>query len=258
MSERVLVVIPARYGSTRFPGKALADLGGRPLVVRTVERALGMRTAAAVLVATDDPRIMAAVLAAGHLCELTGEHPSGTDRIGEVLARHDADIVVNLQGDEPLLEPAVADRLVDVLSRDAKTDLATCAHPFGSGDDWADPGQVKVLVDRAGRALYFSRARIPGQFPGKTPPVAPQAAAWRHVGIYAWRAEALRRFVAWPRSLLEEIEGLEQLRALEHGQTIRVLRIDAGPIGVDTPADLERVRALWPPAPRDADGGGAR
>ena len=245
MTQRVLVVIPARYGSSRFPGKALADLAGKPLVVRTLERALGMQQADAVLVATDDERIAAAVAGAGHRCELTGEHATGTDRIGEVLSRHQADIVVNLQGDEPLLDPAAADALVQVLREDATASLATCAHPFGPDDDWADPGVVKVLVDQAGRALYFSRAGIPGVFPGSTAHPAPRDLALRHVGIYAWRTEALSRFVAWPRSRLEMVEGLEQLRALEHGLTIRVVTITAGAVGVDTPADLERVRAIW-------------
>ena len=246
MSDRVLVVIPARYGSTRFEGKALADLCGRPMIVRTVERALGMQEADAVLVATDDERIAAAVTAAGHRCEMTGEdHQTGTDRIGEVLERSDADIVVNLQGDEPLLDPAMADRLVRALKDDPACALATCARRFGPEDDWADPGLVKVLVDRAGRALYFSRAPIPGVFPGAPPQAAPREAALCHVGIYAWRAAALRRFVAWPRGGLEQVEGLEQLRALEHGLPVRVLVVEEGPIGVDTPADLERARALW-------------
>lgn len=246
MNDRVLVVIPARYSSTRFPGKALADLEGRPLVVRTLERALGMREAHEVLVATDDERIAAAVTAAGHACEMTREdHQTGTDRIGEVLDRRQADIVVNLQGDEPLLDPAIADHLVRALRENPACALATCAHPFETREDWADPGVVKVLVDRAGRALYFSRAPVPGVFPGGHAQTEARQAALRHVGIYVWRAGALRRFVTWPRGRLEEVEGLEQLRALENGLAIRVVEIEQGPVGVDTPADLERVRVLW-------------
>jgi len=247
MSEGpVLVVIPARYGSSRLPGKLLADLGGAPLVVRTAERARAMATADAVVVATDDDRIAAAVAAAGFACERTGDHPTGTDRIGEVVARREAAIVVNLQGDEPLVDPAVVDALVAALRADPGADLATCAHPFGPDDDWTCPSTVKVLVDRRGRALYFSRAPVPGRFPGGAGEgSAPQRLALRHVGLYAWRAAALRRFLGWPRGELERCEGLEQLRALENGQTIRVLTIDQGPVGVDTPADLERVRALW-------------
>ncbi len=244
MSDGVLVVIPARFGSSRFPGKALADLGGRPLVVRTVERALGMQEADAVVVATDDARIRDAVAQAGHEVVMTGDHPTGTDRIGEVLAGRDAAVVVNLQGDEPLLDPAVGDRLVRALRDDPQAGLATCAHPFGPDDDWSDPNTVKVLVDRAGRALYFSRAPIPGVFPGGASS-APRDAALRHVGLYAWRTDALRRFLTWPRGRLERIEGLEQLRAMENGLAVKVVMIEDGPVGVDTPADLERVRALW-------------
>lgn len=245
MSERVLVVIPARYGSTRFEGKALADLAGRPLVVRTVERALAMAEADEVLVATDDARIEAAVTAAGHRCVMTGQHPTGTDRIGEVLRRHPAELVVNLQGDEPLLDSRVADQLVRTLREDPQLGLATCAHPFESPESWRDPNAVKVLVDRHGRALYFSRAPIPGSFPGAGDATPAYRLALRHVGIYAWRSQALQRFLEWPRGDLERKEGLEQLRALENGLAIGVVTTDHGPVGVDTPADLERVRELW-------------
>lgn len=246
MNERVLVVIPARWGSSRFPGKLLEDLGGKPLVVRTAERAARMRTADEVVVATDDARIRAAVVAAGISCEMTTDCATGTDRVGQVAARRDADIVVNLQGDEPLLDPADAEALVVALRDDPAADLATCAHPFGPDDDWADPNVVKVLVDRAGRALYFSRAGVPGVFPGTHAGArAPRDVALRHVGIYAFRRDALARFLALPRSPLEQVEGLEQLRALENGMTIRVVTVARGPVGVDTPADLARVRALW-------------
>ncbi len=243
MSGGTLVVIPARYQSSRLPGKLLADLGGKPLIVRTVERAVAMQEADEILVAADDARIRDAVLAAGHACVLTGDHPTGTDRIGEVLAGRSPDIVVNLQGDEPLLDPMAADQLVRALREDPVADLATCAHPFTAGDDWADPNVVKVLVDRSRRALYFSRAPVPGTFPGGDADA--RQVALRHVGIYAWRAAALPRFLGWPRGPLEKTEGLEQLRALENGLAIRVVMIEDGPVGVDTPDDLERVRALW-------------
>jgi 3-deoxy-manno-octulosonate cytidylyltransferase (CMP-KDO synthetase) len=255
VSEQVLVVIPARYGSSRFPGKALADLGGKPLVVRTVEAALGMREADEVLVATDDTRIRQAVESAGHAVVMTGEHPTGTDRIGEVLAAREAGIVVNLQGDEPLLDAGVADALVRALRDDASAGLATCAHPLESREEWLDPNAVKVLVDRRGRALYFSRAPLPGAFPGRDAEPPAHLLAQRHVGLYAWRADALRRFLTWPRGDLERCEQLEQLRALEHGLAIQVVSVDAGPVGVDTPADLERVRAIW--NQRNDDGGRA-
>jgi 3-deoxy-manno-octulosonate cytidylyltransferase (CMP-KDO synthetase) len=239
----VLVVIPARWASSRLPGKLLMDLGGRPLVVRTLERAAAMREADEILVATDDPRIRDAVRAAGYRAELTGDHPTGTDRIGAVLAGRSPEIVVNLQGDEPLLDAAAADALVRALREDPEADLATLAHPFGPGDDWEDPNLVKVLVDRRGRALYFSRAAVPGRFPGAA--ADPRRVALRHVGIYAWRATALPRFLGWERGPLERTEGLEQLRALENGLAVKVVVIEEGPVGVDTPGDLERVRALW-------------
>ncbi len=254
-NERVLVVIPARWGSSRFPGKALADLGGRPLVVRVVERALGMQEADAVVVATDDARIEAAVRAAGHRCVMTGEHATGSDRIGEVLEQQEADLVVNLQGDEPLLDPADADRLVRALRDDPQAQLATCAHAFASDAEWAAPHVVKVLVDRRGRALYFSRAAIPGAFPGATGAPPGRELARRHVGIYAWRAAALRQFLGWPRGRLEVAEGLEQLRALENGLVIQVIEVAGATVGVDTPDDLERVRALWPGRPHQGRDG---
>jgi 3-deoxy-manno-octulosonate cytidylyltransferase (CMP-KDO synthetase) len=248
MSEprhEVLVVIPARYGSTRLPGKALADLGGRPLIVRTAEVAARMRTADRVVVATDDERIHAVVTAAGFDCELTGDHATGTDRIGEVVKRLTAAIVVNLQGDEPLLEPADADRLVTALREDRAADITTCAHALEGPDSWRDPHVVKVLVDRQGRALYFSRAPLPGGLPDGGGEAAGWRSALRHVGIYAFRREALQRFLGWERSPLEMAEGLEQLRAVENGLRVRVVNISAAPLGVDTPADLERVRELW-------------
>ena len=239
----VLVVIPARYDSSRFPGKALADLHGQPLIVRTAAAAARMLTADEIVVATDDERILGAVTAAGHVCELTGAHATGTDRIGEVAARHDAGIILNLQGDEPLLDPRDADALVEALAGDMEADIVTCGHRFADPDLWRDPNAVKVVVDRRGRALYFSRAPIPGTFPGAD--ADGSRLALRHVGIYAFRRRALERFLAWERTPLEVAEGLEQLRALENGLTIKVVTIDRAPVGVDTPADLDLVRRLW-------------
>ena len=245
----VLVVIPARYGSSRFPGKALADVCGAPLVVRVAERATGMQTADRIVVATDDERIHTAVTAAGHTCEMTADHATGTDRIGEVAARHPADIVVNLQGDEPLLDPRDADALVRALVDDPSLDIATCGHAFADEALWRDPNAVKVIADLHGRALYFSRAPIPGIFPGSQQ--AGWQAALRHVGIYAYRTGALHRFLDWPRTTLEIAEGLEQLRALENGLRIGVIEIDRAPVGVDTPQDLDVVRELWPQRSND-------
>ena len=241
--DKVLVVIPARYGSTRFPGKALADLAGQPLIVRVAQNASGLTQAHAVVVATDDARILEAVRGAGFSCEMTADHPTGTDRIGEVASRHPADIILNLQGDEPLLDCRDVDRLIAAMREDPAIDIATCAHPFTDAAMWANPNNVKVVCDVRGEALYFSRAPIPGTFPGADAAAFQQAR--RHVGIYAFRRAALERFLSLDRTPLEVNEGLEQLRALENGMRIKVLDIDNAPVGVDTPEDLEQVRLLW-------------
>lgn len=243
---KTLVVIPARYGSTRFPGKALADLHGKPLVVRVMENASRMKNADHIVVATDDQRIFGAVTDAGFPVEMTGNHPTGTDRIGEVAARHEADIILNLQGDEPLLDPNVADSLVETMLNNPQIDLATCAHAFECEQHWQDPNAVKVLIDQSQNALYFSRAMVPGAFPSKRPALkAGSEVALRHVGIYAFRRQALDKFLKLAPTPLEKAEGLEQLRALENGMSIKVLKIDQAPIGVDTPQDLEHVRKIW-------------
>nr|MEE4268647.1 3-deoxy-manno-octulosonate cytidylyltransferase [Candidatus Krumholzibacteria bacterium] len=239
----ILVVIPARYASTRFPGKALADLEGRPLIVRTVERAAQMKRADQVIVATDDSRILDAVQSAGFAVEMTGDHGTGTDRIGEIAARHpEAEIILNLQGDEPLLDPGTADRLVEAILADRSIDIGTLAHPFATPEEWQNPNNVKVLVDQGRRALYFSRACVPGVFPGSA--AEPSHHALRHVGVYAFRRSALEKFLTLAPSPLERTEGLEQLRALENGMTIKVLPIDQAPVGVDTPEDLEKVKQI--------------
>jgi 3-deoxy-manno-octulosonate cytidylyltransferase (CMP-KDO synthetase) len=178
---------------------------------------------------------------------MTGTHATGTDRIAEVARRHEAALVVNLQGDEPLLPPADVDALIRRLQAERDWDIGTCGHVFDGPDAWRQPNAVKVVTDLQGRALYFSRAPIPGMFPGGRE--SGHAAALRHVGIYAYRREALLRFAALAPTPLERIEGLEQLRALENGMRIGVVTIGAGPVGVDTPADLERVRADWPAGP---------
>ena len=240
---KTLVVIPARYGSSRFPGKALADLHGRPLIVRVMEKASGMKTADHIVAATDDQRIFDAVSEAGFPCEMTGTHGTGTDRIGEVASRHEADIILNLQGDEPLLDPIIADNLVKAMLNDPNLDMATCAHAFEDEQQWQDPNNVKVLIDQNHQALYFSRAKVPGAFPGSQPNGF--QVALRHVGLYAFRRLALDKFLKLAPTPLEKAEGLEQLRALENGMSIRVLKIDQAPIGVDTPRDLEQVRKIW-------------
>ena len=237
MTDRVLVVIPARYGSTRFEGKALADLAGRPLVVRTLERALGMREAHEVLVATDDERIADACRAFGAEVAMTAAtHPTGTDRIAEAAAGLDADLVVNVQGDEPLIEGFVIDAAVAALEEDPEAAMATIAHaaePAGLDD----PNRVKLVLDHRGRALYFSRSRIPY-------PRQPGARTLQHVGIYAYRRAFLLEFVRLPQTELECSEQLEQLRALEHGHAIRVAVIDGWrSVPVDVPEDVALVEA---------------
>ncbi|MFT5234599.1 MAG: 3-deoxy-D-manno-octulosonate cytidylyltransferase [Candidatus Krumholzibacteriia bacterium] len=241
--SRVLIVIPSRFGSTRFPGKALADLAGEPLIVRVLENSRRIAHAKTIVVATDDQRICDAVADAGGQAEMTGAHETGTDRIGEVAARHDVDLVVNLQGDEPLLNHHDVDALIAAMVADPRRDVGTCAHAFSDPAQWRDPNAVKVICDREMKALYFSRAPIPGGFPGAE--VVGHQVALRHVGIYAFRQTALQKFLAWPRTPLEISEGLEQLRALENGMNIYVQKIERAPVGVDTPEDLEQVRKLW-------------
>jgi len=232
------VVIPARFASTRFPGKALAELGGRPMVQHVYERATAS-AAGEVIIATDDDRIAEAAAAFGAPVAMTREdHVSGTDRIAEVAERYgwqDADIVVNVQGDAPFIPSADIGQVADLLAAHDSAALATLCTPIVGAAEFADDHVVKVVFDASGRALYFSRAGIPARGHGSD--VVPQA--WRHVGIYAYRVGALRRLTATPPCELERVEKLEQLRALWIGMEIRVA-VAIDPLGpdVDTPADL--------------------
>jgi 3-deoxy-manno-octulosonate cytidylyltransferase (CMP-KDO synthetase) len=228
-------VIPARYGSTRFPGKPLALLAGKPLVVHVLERVRAALLFDQVWVATDDARIAAVVQDAGGEARLTRpDHGSGTERVAEVAGTLAADAVVcNVQGDEPLLPVGLLHDLVGCMEAEPVIDLATAAHRCTDVDAFANRNVVKVVVDAAGRALYFSRAPIPAN--------GARAGWLRHIGVYAWRRRALSRFVALPRGRLEQCEGLEQLRALEHGLPIRVLVTPYESLGVDTPEDLKAV-----------------
>jgi 3-deoxy-manno-octulosonate cytidylyltransferase (CMP-KDO synthetase) len=245
------VVVPARYASTRLPGKPLADIGGRPMVVRVVEAALKC-AAADVHVATDDERVRVAVKAHGHHAVMTrGDHPSGTDRLAEVattLGWGDDEIVVNVQGDEPLIEPALINAVATALADDEAAAIATAAHRLTAANDFFNPNVVKVVCDATGRALYFSRAPIPwarDAFAVDRDSLPDGVGALRHVGIYAYRVRFLRCFGTLKTSPLEMIESLEQLRALWHGYAIRVVVIEHAPeAGVDTPEDLERVRRV--------------
>lgn len=224
----VLAVIPARYGSTRLAGKALADLGGAPMVVRVWERVRRAEGIDRVLVATDDERIASAVRSRGGEAVMTGEHASGTDRVAEAARNTGALRVVNVQGDEPFVEPQDIARVAAAVS-DA-TPIATAAAPLTENVE--DPARVKVVCDDGGRALYFSRQPIPTGGP------------WRlHVGLYAFTAQALDAVAALPPGPLERAERLEQLRWLAAGFRIRVVSVPAGPLSVDTAEDLERARA---------------
>jgi 3-deoxy-manno-octulosonate cytidylyltransferase (CMP-KDO synthetase) len=240
------VVIPARFDSSRLPGKALLPLAGKPMLQWVFERARGSR-AAEVFVATDDDRIATAARGFGAEVAMTARtHISGTDRIAEVAgARRWApdDIVVNVQGDEPLIPPAIINQVAELLAANPRADIATLAAKIDNVADLAEPNIVKVACDATGRALYFSRAPIPFN---RDAPATLTPASLRHVGIYAYRVAALRRLAGLPASRLEQIEKLEQLRALENGMEIRVaLAVERPLADVNTAADLERAeRAL--------------
>ena len=239
-ARRVVAAIPARWGSTRFPGKALAELAGEPMIAHVVRRALAARTVDHVIVATDDERVAAAANEAGAEAVMTGVHPSGTDRIAEAVSGgSNWELVVNVQGDEPMLSAANIDTLVEGMRARPEIGMATLCRPI-SAVDVEDPNAVKVVRRTDGRALYFSRSVIP--FP-RDPEVA--ESLWRlHLGIYGFRPETLAAFVAMTQSPLERAEGLEQLRALGNGIEILVFDAPDEAHGVDTPRDLDRVRMM--------------
>ena len=242
------VIIPARFGSTRLPGKPLLAVAGRPLLQWVWQSALASG-AASVLVATDDERIRAAAAKFGADCVMTSaQHVSGTDRIAEAVRAKGLpadDIVVNLQGDEPAMPASIVARVAAALREVPGSDIATAVSPLESLQDFLDPNCVKALRAADGRALYFSRAPVPwprDSITADRPTVF--AGAWRHIGIYAYRVRSLLQFAAWPATPLEMTEKLEQLRALEHGMHIHLVALaESPPAGVDTPQDLERVRA---------------
>ena len=245
MSGRVIGVIPARWGSTRFPGKSLAPVGGRPLLAWVVARTKQARRLDEVLVATDDERIAAAARACGARVAMTrADHPSGTDRIAEAIRGLPADVVVNIQGDEPLIDPELIDRVAATLAGNENWDMATAAAPIRAAEELHNPDVVKVVRDREGRALYFSRSVIPHVrgAPAGYGPVAGQH--FRHIGLYGYRRAFLERLVREPPGALENLEKLEQLRALALGGRLAVLDCETFGIGVDSPADVPRAEAL--------------
>ncbi|PKO84216.1 MAG: 3-deoxy-manno-octulosonate cytidylyltransferase [Betaproteobacteria bacterium HGW-Betaproteobacteria-11] len=246
------VVIPARWASTRLPGKPLADIGGKPMVVRVAEAAAASG-AREVLIAADDQRIIDAATTHGRQALLTrNDHLSGTDRLAEVVDRQgwmDETIVVNVQGDEPLIDPALIAQVAAALAQDRAAAIATAAHPLTAIAEFLDPNVVKVVVDEHGRALYFSRAPIPwprDAFAMGSKLLPDGFMARRHIGLYAYRAGFLRHYGGLASPPAEQWEALEQLRALGHGYVIHVIDCQGRPQGgVDTPEDLARVRRLF-------------
>jgi len=244
MTGGTVAIIPARLRSTRLPGKALADIGGVPMVCRVAASALRARGIDEVIVATDDAGIRDAAIAAGVRAVMTrADHPSGTDRLAEVAARLDASVILNVQGDLPLLDPRMVEALAARMHDEPALPMATVATPLHDDDEFRSPHVVKVVTGRDGRALYFSRSPVPHDRDGTRPADAPRG--WRHVGMYAYRRDVLLRLASLAPTALEEREKLEQLRALEHGIEIGVVEwTEPGAlIEVDTPADLERARA---------------
>jgi 3-deoxy-manno-octulosonate cytidylyltransferase (CMP-KDO synthetase) len=245
------VVIPARLGSTRLPRKVLKDIAGKP-VVRHVWEAAQRAGAGEIVIATDSEEVRAACAAFGADVQMTsGQHQSGTDRVNEVARARNWDtstIVVNLQGDEPLMPPALMRQAAQLLADDAGAQIASLCHAIDDVEDWLNPNIVKLVMDRHGYALYFSRAPIPWKRDGATrgAPQMPRGLAFRHIGLYAYRVAALGEFSALPVAALEECEALEQLRALGHGFRIKMgVTGQAPPRGIDTEEDLQAVIGLF-------------
>jgi len=256
MKSGVIAIIPARYASTRLPGKPLLDIAGRPMIVRVAERARQVGAIHRIIVATDDQRVFDAVVAHNQEAMMTSpDHRTGTDRLAEVAAKLDAEIIVNVQGDEPLIEPATIEAAIAPLLADASIVMSTTAEPIESAEDLTNPNVVKVVTDREGFALYFSRNPIP--FPraaveqhgsieaafAAEPELLKQYS--KHTGMYVYRREFLLRYAKLTPTPLEQSELLEQLRALEHGYRIKVVKVNHRSVGVDTPEDLERVRQMF-------------
>jgi 3-deoxy-manno-octulosonate cytidylyltransferase (CMP-KDO synthetase) len=241
---KVIGIIPARYASTRFPGKPLAPIAGKPLIQHVVEQCQKAKSLSEIIVATDDTRIFEV---AHNFCrvEMTlPDHPSGSDRIAEVAERVSCDAIVNIQGDEPLIDPNVVDAVANAL---AQNEMSTAATPIKNVSEYDNPNVVKVVVNAAGRALYFSRRTIPYLREAASRSGSEQLAAFpflKHLGIYGFRRETLLRLVKFPVSPLENAEKLEQLRALDNGINIAVVKVDYDSIGVDMPEDVAKVEKI--------------
>jgi 3-deoxy-manno-octulosonate cytidylyltransferase (CMP-KDO synthetase) len=247
---QVVAVIPARYASTRFPGKPLALIQGKPMIQWVYERTCQARLVDRVIVATDDQRIADAVAAfSGEYCMTSADHPTGTDRLAEVAGKLDAELIVNVQGDEPLIDPEMIDQAIRPLLEDATIEMGTLAARILHAEEYHNPNVVKVVCDRKGFALYFSRAPIPCERDRTAHVAAAGLTAWKHIGLYVYRRDFLLRFAGLPETGLERLEKLEQLRALEHGVPIRVVETAGTSIGVDTPEDLARIEAQLQSSP---------
>jgi 3-deoxy-manno-octulosonate cytidylyltransferase (CMP-KDO synthetase) len=240
--SKVVIVIPARYGSTRLPGKPLVSLAGKPMIERVYERAKQAKTAGRVIVATDDERIVKAVEGFGGEARMTRtDHRTGTERIAEVAAHTEGDVFVNVQGDEPLLDPAAVDTAVNALLQEPAAAIATVAVPIRTPGDIMDPNVVKTVLDFDDNALYFSRAPIPWV---RDTGMKTHARHLKHLGLYVFQREALLEYPTLPQGELERIEQLEQLRWMENGWKIRVAEVEHDAVSVDVPEDVKRVEEL--------------
>jgi 3-deoxy-manno-octulosonate cytidylyltransferase (CMP-KDO synthetase) len=245
VSVSAVAIIPARFHSTRLPAKALADIAGRPMIEHVYRRASAARSVSRVIVATDDRRIADAVERFGGEAMMTSPaHQSGTDRLAEAAAALTCDVVVNVQGDEPLLDPRAIDAAVAPFVADPHLEMTTLRRRIADAEELHNPSVTKVVVDEDGFAMYFSRAPIPYTRAGQ-----PAAQAWAHVGLYAYRRSTLMRLASLPPTPLERAEALEQLRALAHGIRIKAVETSHAGIGVDTPEDLARVREMLTTTP---------
>ena len=237
---KIICVIPARYASTRLPGKPLADIAGKPMIVRVYERALKAKIPSEVIVAVDDERVFKAVETAGGKVVMTKkDHPTGTDRLAEVAQKFpDVDVIINIQGDEPLIDPSVIDELAKQFIENPELNMATVKTPMQE-DEKNEPSNVKVITDKNGYALYFSRSLIP--YPRNDMGVQ----VYKHIGIYGYKRDFLLQYATMQPTPLEQTESLEQLRALENGYKIKVIATDKHFVGVDTKEDLARVNAIY-------------
>ncbi|MCK5912525.1 MAG: 3-deoxy-manno-octulosonate cytidylyltransferase [Desulfuromusa sp.] len=245
---KATAIIPARYASTRFPGKPLALINGLPMIQHVCQRVARAEMVDRVIVATDDLRIISAVKSFGAEVILTRtDHPTGTDRLAEVAEKIDSELIVNVQGDEPLIDPRMVDQAIIPLLENRQIQMGTLASRIDQIDDFHNPNVVKVVKDQSGLALYFSRAPIPWPRdlnPDQLIKALPQLGLLRHIGLYVYRRELLLEYPTWPKTPLENLENLEQLRALERGVSLHVAETEFSCHGVDTPEDLERVSNL--------------